>query len=263
MTNIEEIREPTAEQVRREYELHRDNPPRLFNELLDAAAGESGSPRPGNFSRLIELDLIPVQDPASQQLAKRCADLHDLFLASGAEDGHAAGADNGPVDGNNDNNEDAHNEARVAMMNRINNPIPLNPSDANPASTRILRIPVTLFLEFLELYHHLRNPGSTNPPAPIDNVNLALPGNAADPVQILHLLAGQLLATIEACLEKLFPAAPAHGQPQVPAQGPIMAIPDEDPAEVPAEVPARVLTAAEAEAEYIDYHEDEEDGEIV
>jgi hypothetical protein len=47
-------------------------------------------------------------------------------------------------------------------MHEIGSPIPLNGKDANPAATCILNIPIPLSLEFLQLYHHLRNPDTTD-----------------------------------------------------------------------------------------------------
>ncbi|KAH6623133.1 hypothetical protein F5144DRAFT_632528 [Chaetomium tenue] len=80
MADDRPLPEPTADQFLQEYERYRNQRLILHHNDLDKRT-QPMHPR-YTLTRLVEADLIPVNDRAGQQLAKRCADLYDSFLAS-------------------------------------------------------------------------------------------------------------------------------------------------------------------------------------
>ena len=214
MTNLSFIPDPTAEQLLQEYRFYRDHPLPLYNPVLDGD-GDDGSANlvPRSFSRFVEGDLIPVTDHASQQLARRCADLHDQILASATTDsGDQTGEDNEEnnkgvkkVDGAEDgsiNNEDGSNNNgdKNENKNKEDNNKNNNPKKNNSntlAATKILHIPYPLFLEFATLFHQLTQPSldlstTDSNSNPAENTS---PEGPTDP-ETLHIPADKLLALI-------------------------------------------------------------------
>lgn len=170
MSNRDELPVPSEEEILRNYLLERDNPPPLFNDLTDRDA--EGNRLPAHYMYRIEVDLIPVTDAATQQLAKRCAELHDQFLATAT-------------------NPDG------TLVNPVWDPRP----DLNRTPTGALHISIPHFLEFLHLYHHLNNLETTSPPARTpDDLELQV-------WQFIHVAADNLILTIETSLHKIFPDA--------------------------------------------------------
>ena len=211
MTNISFIPDPTPEQLLQEYRFHRDHPLPLYNPVLDGD-GDDGSANlvPRSFSRFVEGDLIPVTDHASQQLARRCADLHDQILASATTDfGDQTGEDNEEnnkgvknVDGAGDssvNNEDGNKNKGENNKNKGDNKNnnPKNNNSNTLATTQILHIPYPLFLEFATLFHQLTQPSlglstTDSNSNPAENTSREGP---TDP-ETLHIPADELLTLI-------------------------------------------------------------------
>ncbi|KAL2168152.1 hypothetical protein VTG60DRAFT_320 [Thermothelomyces hinnuleus] len=133
--------EVTPEQLLQEYHSHRDKQPILYNEALDR--NYSAEQLPHNFTRVVEGDMIPVTNHAAQQLAKRCADLYDKFVASSGHQHKGADTEEGPA--MNNNNADAE----ATTSNDDEN------IDSHTTSPQILHITVSDFIEFTTLFHNL------------------------------------------------------------------------------------------------------------
>jgi hypothetical protein len=160
MTDLSSIPDPTAEQFRQEYHFYRNQQPVLLGE---AEARDGGSLPHGNYTRLLEGDLIPVTDRESQQLAKRCADLYDKFLASATVDG--GGNKNHAANNRAENNN--NNDGNIKLENSTNNATTnhSHPTTNNAGTTppKTLHIPLQDFLEFTSLFHNLIHKANPSP----------------------------------------------------------------------------------------------------
>ncbi|AEO59644.1 hypothetical protein MYCTH_2128726 [Thermothelomyces thermophilus ATCC 42464] len=132
--------EVTPEQLLQEYHSHRDKQPILYNEAIDK--NYSAEQLPHNFTRVVEGDMIPVTNHAAQQLAKRCADLYDKFVASSRHHHKCEDTEEGPAMNNNA-------DAEATTSNDDEN------IDSNIASSQILHITTSDFIEFTTLFHNL------------------------------------------------------------------------------------------------------------
>ncbi len=206
MTNLSFIPDPTAEQLLQDYRVYCDHPLPLYNPVPDGD-GDGGTARlmPRSYSRFVEGDLIPVIDHATQQLAKRCADLHDQILASATIDtGNATGEDNKEVDkgakngdgtgGSSSNNEDRNKNNGGNDKN--NDPKNMN-NTTTPAAAQILHIPYPLFLEFAALFNQLTQP---SPGLSSSDSNLGPAENPSNDSQndpeTLHIPADELMPLV-------------------------------------------------------------------
>ncbi|KAK4038091.1 hypothetical protein C8A01DRAFT_37989 [Parachaetomium inaequale] len=170
MVDLSSISGPTPEQALREYRFYRDQKLPLYHNQFD---GQPGLP-PKDTTRLVEGDLIPVTNHPGQQLAKRCSDLHDQFLASATIDNNNDGADNNGADNDRANTHGGVNSEAItnngAIINNDNsaggskepepsppaNPALANNNNNNPRKT--LHIPLQDYLEFTALFHTLATP---------------------------------------------------------------------------------------------------------
>ena len=142
---------------------------------------------------------------ATQQLAKRCADLHDQILASAtADSGNAAGGENKEVkkgakngDGTGDsssNNEDRNKNNGVNDKN--NDPKNMN-NTTTPAAAQILHIPYPFFLEFATLFNQLTRPSlslssSDSNLGPAENTS----NDSQNDPETLHIPVDELMALV-------------------------------------------------------------------
>ncbi|KAL2174066.1 uncharacterized protein P884DRAFT_209869 [Thermothelomyces heterothallicus CBS 202.75] len=133
--------EVTPEQLLQEYHSHRDKQPILYNEAMDRSY--SAEQLSHNFTRVVEGDMIPVTNHTAQQLAKRCADLYDKFVASSGHHHKCEDTEEGPA--MNNNNADAE----ATTSNDDEN------IDSDIASSQIIHITASDFIEFTTLFHNL------------------------------------------------------------------------------------------------------------
>lgn len=174
MADDRPLPEPTPEQFRQEYEQYRSQRLLLHNSDLDDSRRRRQIHPRHTITRLVEGDLIPVTDRAGQQLAKRCADLYDSFMASATTDTD----DNGVAD-NNHTKSDHHttannhppNEAPTITPQTTPQPptthlTPQASSQTHPHPTLqfhptpqpLLHIPASHFHEYTTALHNLLTP---------------------------------------------------------------------------------------------------------
>ncbi|KAK3898434.1 hypothetical protein C8A05DRAFT_37977 [Staphylotrichum tortipilum] len=182
MTGRTTVPGQTPEQLFNEYRYYSSRRPLLYNPLLDGA--QPRGRRPGDLTRLVHGELIPVTDHEGHQLAKRCADLHDQFLATATMDDEEEG-------------EEAAGKNKKTKGKRVTKTTKAPTGKTKPSTTTpqpkhpTLHIPLPAFLEYTSLLHDLLTPAQ-----PHDDVNPQPTDEAATANMLFSepLLTAQLLA---------------------------------------------------------------------